>query len=108
MTFLILTAIAIAFIFYNRYFPVSGAHFTNVKDLNLDEMKVIDLRDFNDSYKNPINGAVNIPLAYLKRNFNEIPSRDIHLIVSNPLEKNFGIRYLRKKGFRVVGYTIIS
>ncbi|MBT2700140.1 hypothetical protein J7E79_22495 [Bacillus sp. ISL-40] len=107
MTFLFFTALAVAFILYNRYFPVFGAFCTNVKDLNLDEIKVIDVRDFNDSYKNPINGAVNIPLAYLKRNFNEIPSKDIHLVVSNPLEKNIGIRFLRKKGFRVVGYTII-
>jgi hypothetical protein len=55
MTFLILTAIVIASILYNIYFLVSGAHCINVKDINLDETKVIDLRNFNDSYKNPIN-----------------------------------------------------
>jgi hypothetical protein len=51
---------------------------------------------------------LNIPLGYLKRNINEIPHRDLHLVVSSLLEKNVGARVLRQKGFRVVGYSFVS
>jgi hypothetical protein len=44
----------------------------------LDKIKVIDIRDFNESYKNPIKGTINIPIAYLKRNINEIPNSELH------------------------------
>jgi rhodanese-related sulfurtransferase len=108
MTFLILSTIVFSFILYKRYFPVFGVHCMDLKDLYLDEIKVIDIRDFNESYKTQIEGAINIPFAYLNRNINEIPNRDLHLVVSNPIEKNIGIRYFRKKGFRVVGYTFVN
>jgi len=108
MTLLIITTIVVTFVLYKRYFPVLGVHFITLKDLDLDQIKVIDIRDFNESYKNPIEGTINIPIAYLKRNIYEIPKADLHLVVSSLLEKNIGIRSLRKKGFRVVGYTIIN
>jgi hypothetical protein len=107
MTLIIFAAI-VSSIFYRRYFPVLGVHCINLNDLNWDKIKVIDLRDYNESYKNPINGALNIPIAYLKRNFIEIPKGELHLIVSSPLEKNIGIRCLSKKVFCVVGYTIVN
>ncbi len=107
MILLILTTI-IAINFYRRYFPVFGIHCFNLKDNDLGKIKIIDLRDYNESDKNPINGALNMPIAYLKRNFKEIPKRELHLIVSSPLEKNIGIRFLRKKGFCVVGYSIVN
>lgn len=40
--------------------------------------------------------------------FKKIPKNDLHLIVTSRLEKNIGTRYLRKQGFRVVGYTNIN
>jgi rhodanese-related sulfurtransferase len=107
MTLLILATI-VAIIFYKRYFPVFGVHCINLNDLDLDKIKVIDLRDYNESYKNPIKGVLNIPIAYLKRNLKEIQKRELHLIVSSHLEKNIGIRCLRKKGYCVVGYTIVN
>ena len=108
MKFLILTGIILTFILYKRYFPVFGVNCINLKDIDWDKIKVIDLRDYNESYKNPIEGALNIPIAYLKRNIKEIPKRELHLIVSNHLEKNIGIRCLGKKGYSIVGYTIIN
>ncbi|NYE07550.1 hypothetical protein F4694_004361 [Bacillus niacini] len=107
MTLKILAAI-VASIFYRGYFSVFGVHCINLNDLNLDKIKVIELRNYNESYKNPIKGALIIPIAYLKRNFIEIPKRELHLIVSSPLEKNIGVRCLRKKGFCVVGYTFVN
>ena len=108
MILFFLLGIVVTFILYERYFPVFGLNCINCKDLDLDKINVIDIRDFNESYMNPIEGAINIPFAYLKRNLNQVPNSDVHLIVSSKLEKNIGTRYLRKKGFPVVGYTIIN
>lgn len=90
---------------YQRYFPVLGVRCIQLKVLELDKIMVIDVRDFNVSYKTPIEGAINIPIAYLNRYFNDIPNRDLHLVVSSSIEKNIGTRLLRQKGFRVIGYT---
>lgn len=108
MTFLIVITFLVSFILYKRYFPVLGARFIHLKDLELDKIKVIDVRDYNESYAEPIKFAINIPTAYLKRNLNEIPNCDLHVVGSNLIDKNVGIRYLRKKGFRVIGYTITN
>ncbi|WP_018661335.1 hypothetical protein [Heyndrickxia acidiproducens] len=108
MEFLLLMTIILTFVLYKRYFPVSGVHCINLKDLDLDKIKVIDIRDYNESHNNPVEGTMNIPISYLNRNVNEIPNSDLHLIVSNLLEKNIGIRFFRKKGFCVVGYTIVN
>lgn len=98
--------IFIALLLYKRYVPVLGIPFINRNNLDYDHMVIIDLRDFNISYKDPVKGAVNIPIAYLNRSIAEIPNREVYIIASSSLEKNLGIRLLRKKGFRVVGYTI--
>jgi rhodanese-related sulfurtransferase len=108
MTLVILSIILIIYSLYKRYFPVCGVPNYTLTDIELDVIKVIDVRDFNESYKNPIKGAVNIPLAYLKRNLNEIPDRKVHVIGSNKIDKNVAIRFLRQKGFHVKGYTIMN
>ena len=99
----------LAFYFlYKRYFPVPGARFIALNDLKLDKIKIIDVRDFNESYKNPITGAANIPIAYLKRNLKDIPNDLLHVVGSSDIEINIGIRFLKQKGFRVNGYTILE
>jgi len=93
---------------YNRYFPVFSVQCLHLKDLKRDRIKIIDVREYNESYRYPINGAINIPIGYLKRNLKEIPKGDIHVVVSSSLEKNYAIRFLRHKGYRVVSYTVIQ
>lgn len=93
---------------YKRYFPVLGIKCRQLKELDLSTMVILDLRDYNESCKSPIEGAINIPLAYLKRNFHEIPNRNIHLVVTSLLKKNIGIRDLKGKGHRVASYSLIS
>lgn len=108
MFYLIISIIVITFVLYKRYFPVFGAGCIPLNDLKLDKLKIIDLREYNESYKDPILGSINIPISYLKRNLKDIPNSDLHLIVTSKLEKNISTRYLRKKGYRIVGYTNIS
>jgi rhodanese-related sulfurtransferase len=92
---------------YKRYFPILGIpYIQNWKNRETNHLVIIDVRDYNVSYKNPVQGVINIPIAYLNRYFNEIPNRDILVIASTSLEKNVGIRLLRRKGFHVIGYTL--
>ena len=91
---------------YKRYYPVSGVERTECSQINREKINIIDLRDYNVSNHNPVLGSRNIPVAYLNRNLNEIPKDNLHVIASGRLEKNVGIRFLRHKGYKVVGYTI--
>ncbi|MEH7495504.1 hypothetical protein [Neobacillus niacini] len=108
MIYLILVLIVVAIIVYKRYFPVWGVKYYPISQLDQSQIEILDVRDYNESYKSPIVGSINIPIAYFKRNISEIPNRDLHLVVSSLLEKNVGIRTLKKKGYRVVGYSFVS
>ena len=108
MIYLIVASIVLLVMLYKRYFPVLGVKYYPLEELDLSKLKILDVRDYNESYKDPIEGSLNIPFGYLKRNINEIPNRDLHLVVSSLLEKNVGARVLRQKGFRVVGYSFVS
>jgi len=108
MKFLFLGIIIVLLILYKRYFPVLGVEKINWTDLDLKTMKVIDVRDYNDSYNSPIKGAVNIPFGYLHRYYKDLTNGSLYVVVSNSLEKNMSIRFLRNKGFKVDGYFLIT
>ncbi|NPC93752.1 hypothetical protein HOO54_16295 [Bacillus sp. WMMC1349] len=101
--FMIVIQILIFEFIYNRYIPVRGVQC--IKTLNADAI-IVDVRDYNQSYKDPFRTAINIPIAYLKRNYHEISSSKVYVVASDNLEKNMSIRFLRKKGFEVLGYTL--
>lgn len=90
-------------LYFNRYVPVRDVPAVNTKH---EDAILVDLRDYQDSAKDPVHGAINIPCGYLKRYIKEIPKKQIVIIASNEVEKNFGARLLKKYGFNVKGYTI--
>lgn len=100
--------IVVGYLIAIRYFPIIGLNYIDKKELDLTTLIKIDVRDYNESYKSPVKGAINVPVAYLKRYYFEIPSKELIVVASNRLDKNVGIRFLRTKGFKVVGYTITS
>lgn len=108
MIILSLIAIFLAYILYKRYIPVRGVPCDDLERLDLEKIFVIDLRDYNESYKYQVKASINIPIAYLNRFYKAIPNREVHVIGSSILEKNVGIRFLRQKGFKVIGFTIIE
>ncbi|MFS0863579.1 hypothetical protein [Fredinandcohnia sp. 179-A 10B2 NHS] len=103
---LTVTLSAVAFLIFYRYFPVLGIQCKDITNLQDTNLIVVDVRDYNISYKNPCKSAINIPVAYLERFYNEIPEKRIHIIASTQLEKNVAIRILRRKRFIVTGYTL--
>ncbi len=100
-----LLLLIIIYIMYRRYFPVLGVKCRTTTP-NEHSIEVVDVRDYNQSYKSPIEGSVNIPIAYLPRYFHEISNKEIHVVASNDLDKNMSIRFFRKKGYNVMGYTL--
>jgi len=68
--------------------------------------QIVDVRDYNNLSEMTVSGAIVIPIPYLKRYYHEIPSKKVHLIAGNQLEKNIGVRFLQKNGFDVTGYSL--
>ncbi len=92
---------------YKRYVPVLGVPCREDFSDQLDSNDILlDIRDYNVASKNPINGSYSIPAAYLLRYMEEIPGKQVHIVASDRLEKNWAIRVLRKKGYRVIGYSL--
>lgn len=107
MFYSITILLSIIFVFiYGRYVPVWGVSCIDSLNSDVDSLKIVDVRDYNVSYKDPIQGSVNIPVAYLKRNFHELSHSKIIVVASNHLEKNISIRFLRNRGFKIMGYTL--
>jgi rhodanese-related sulfurtransferase len=98
----------VSILLFKRYFPILGLKCMEWGELDIKNSKVIDVRDYNNSYKDPIPGAINIPIAYINRHFSELPNVDLYIVASNSVEKNIGIRMLRKKGFQIIGCSIQS
>ncbi|MBA4537739.1 hypothetical protein H1Z61_11515 [Bacillus aquiflavi] len=107
MYFLLLLFIILSLPVVYRYYPVNIPHVSNLNK-EFYKSSCIDLRDYQDSAGNPIEGAINIPCGYLNRYSNEIPTKEIYIIASSHLEKNVGSRILRKNGFKIKGYTLVK
>ncbi|MFS0780229.1 sulfurtransferase [Bacillus sp. 1P06AnD] len=104
---LILLGIAILFVAYSRYVPVTGVRCKSINaTMQESSPVVVDLRDYNESFKKPLKGTINIPVAYIKRHYQDIPEKKVHVVATDKIEKNMGVRLLRKEGFKVVSYSI--
>lgn len=99
--------LVIGHVLFKRYFPVCSVVYYSIEEIET-KSNIVDLRDYNQSSKFSVPNAINIPVSYLNRFSTEIPKGKLYIIASNNLEKNVGIRLLRKKGFQVVGYTLTS
>lgn len=79
-----------------------------VKNLELtNSVKVVDVRDYN-YVEEPVPVAVNIPVAYLQRNYRQFKDEKVIVLASSHLEKNISVRYLKKKGIDVIGFRVIG
>ncbi|MBD8069847.1 hypothetical protein [Bacillus sp. PS06] len=67
--FIVIFVILIVFgyLIDKRNFPILGLNYINKKELDLTTLIKVDVSDYNESYKNPVKGAINVPVAYLKR-----------------------------------------
>ncbi|MDL4840433.1 rhodanese-like domain-containing protein [Aquibacillus rhizosphaerae] len=99
----------ILYLMYLRYVPIKGIPCIDVSSNQMDQISLkLDIRDYNSSAKQEVEGSIVMPVAYLKRYYKEIPSKELVVIASDRTEKNLGIRFLHNKGFKVIGYTLTS
>lgn len=92
---------------YRRYYPVRGVPCVDYRDESINSLTILDLRDYNEKTNHyPIANSFHIPFAYLKRHVYEIPDKPIHVIASDEVGKNLGIRFLRSRGFKVKSYSM--
>ncbi|APH04797.1 hypothetical protein [Bacillus weihaiensis] len=103
--FFILVLLTLAIILTNRYRSLNRVPCIDVLHASSEEV-IVDFRDYNDVTNKKVSEAIVIPIAYLKRYYHEIPSKQVHVVASTKLEKNIGIRFLQKNGFHVSGYTL--
>ncbi|EDL66785.1 hypothetical protein [Bacillus sp. SG-1] len=106
MLLLIIIAVSMIIALYKRYFPVTGVQRLNKTPNKTESIQILDVRDYNQSFNDPIQNSVNLPVAYLKRNWHELAGAQIHIVASTNLEKNMSIRMLRRKGYEITGYTL--
>ncbi len=93
---------------YVRYAPVKGIPcIENTKKCDM-EIVTLDIRDYQQASNDVIDGAIVIPVPYLRRYHNEIPSSKLHIVATDHLEKNIAIRFLQNKGYEIVGYTLTN
>ncbi|RXT07969.1 sulfurtransferase [Ammoniphilus sp. CFH 90114] len=92
------------FTLYRRYVPVG-----NVPCIDRDQIVpredvlLLDVRDYNIATMHPVKGVLQLPYAYLKRHYGEIERKDIIIVTSDQLLLNLSVRFLRGKGFSIVG-----
>jgi len=103
---LLILVVTISAVLYNRYVSVSSVPCMETSEISNADVVIVDIRDYQDSAKDPIAGSLAIPTAYLKRYSAEIPRKALHIVSTDSLEKNLGIRYLHKNGYKVVGCTV--
>ncbi|KAB8138979.1 hypothetical protein F9U64_02435 [Gracilibacillus oryzae] len=93
---------------YVRYVPIKGIPCLESTNNSDQEIVTLDIRDYQYSFSDEIAHAIVIPVPYLKRYYHEIPARKVHIVATDHLEKNIAIRFLKNKGFEVIGYTITN
>ncbi len=102
MTYIVIVMLVLYALYY-RYVPVRG-----VKELtslsSYEQVTLLDVRDYNEA--DEMNGALRVPVAYLKRYYQTIPNRQVIVIAKSNLEKNAAIRLLGRYHFSIEGYYI--
>ncbi|AIE61115.1 putative membrane protein [Bacillus methanolicus MGA3] len=92
---------------YKRYYPVKGVPCIEKENgLTDNHITLLDIRDYNEIATGSVPNSMNIPYAYLKRFYQEIPHHKIHVIASDKLELNLGLRFLKRKGFEITSYEL--
>lgn len=105
--FFVLLTMILSIPIYNRYFPIKSVPCikNGCKNQNA---TILDIREYHISSKDHADETLKIPFSYLRRYNTEISNHNIHLIASDRVELNLGLRFLLRKGFDVGSYEIID
>ncbi|RAK16603.1 hypothetical protein B0I26_11717 [Anoxybacillus vitaminiphilus] len=108
--FLVILLLVLTYHLYIRYVPVCcipTLTLQQLRSVNDEKVAIVDLRDYNDSSPLLVENAIRVPLAYLKRNYQQLLcEEEVIIIASDYITKNIGIRTLKQYGFKVRGVYI--
>jgi len=97
-----------SFLFFKSFFPIA-AKCIKLDHVELNEETIIvDLRDYHLAAKAPIEGAFVLPFAYLKRYHNQFKGKKLYIVSPDTVIRNLSIRFLKGKGYLVLGYCILD
>ncbi|KMJ58694.1 hypothetical protein AB685_09835 [Bacillus sp. LL01] len=107
MFIIVLVITLVTFSIYNRYVPVIGV--PCVRDLEQSDsfILIVDVRDYN-YVQDTVPNTTNIPVAYLQRNHKQLNGEKVIVLASSHMEKNISVRFMKKRGIEVVGYSIMG
>ncbi|RNA66268.1 hypothetical protein [Alteribacter keqinensis] len=105
---LIIAVILAARSLYKRYVPVIGVSCMNVSDMKEDGSTIVDLRDFQTAHHDPLEGAVNMPMAYIYRHYKDIGQGTVYLVSSDMTDIHLTARFLKRKKIRVEGFSLTT
>lgn len=92
-----------------RYVPVKGLKEISVQEVGpMKPYLIVDVRQFQTAHHSPVQGSLNMPLAYLTRHFRDITQREVVIIASDKVEVNMSVKFLKRKGYIVHGYHLKS
>jgi hypothetical protein len=104
---LLLVFLLITYSLFYTYIPVKGICCIDIEKPPPDShITFLDVRDYNVASSDSVSNAINIPYAYLKRYYHEVNSKNVIVIVSDPLLLNVTVRFLKRKNIKVVGYYL--
>lgn len=110
MITVVVFSLFILFMLY-RYVPASHVQKMDVSLTAIEkgDMVAVDTRDYQTSSRDAYEKSYCLPLAYLERHHRDLPTnRPVVLVCSDEVEKNLATRLLRRKGYKVIGYTVPS
>jgi rhodanese-related sulfurtransferase len=103
MIFILIFIILLVIFVFKRYVPVYGVSAILDHEM-VEDIFLLDLRNYQSAFNEPIPGATNIPYAYLKRYYREIPQKKLLILASDSTEKNLAIRFLLKRKYQIFGF----
>lgn len=103
-----LIVVIILYSIYKRYITPCGIKEVDEESMFDQNIEVLDLRDFHHSNRLPYKGATNIPFPYLKRYYKDLKEIRICVIASDITDINLSSRFLKSKGYDVIGYYLLS
>ncbi|TMW70118.1 rhodanese-like domain-containing protein [Alteribacter natronophilus] len=107
-TIMLVAAFVIAGRFiYRRYMPLLGVSCLSMETLaEKDDGVVLDIRDYQTVHSAPVKGSVNIPMAYLSRQYRDAGNGRVYLVASGVVDVHLAARFLKKKGIDVQGFSV--
>ncbi|PYZ95539.1 hypothetical protein CR205_18590 [Alteribacter lacisalsi] len=105
---LVLTAATIAGRFlYRRYMPLFRVSCVSMDTLmTKKDARILDIRDYQTVHTAPVEGAVNIPMPYMYRQYMEAGTEPVYLVASDMVDVHLAARFLKKRGIQVKGFSI--